>query len=399
MKKYVIVGAGNRAYTMFAKPLVTELKEYCQLSGVYDTNIKRAKILGEDCGGVPVFEEFETMIKEVKPDYVIVTTIDSLHDVYIIKSMELGCDVITEKPMTINAEKCKAIFEAEKRTGRKVTVTFNVRFIPYICKIKKLLKDNAIGQVLSVDLDWFLDRDHGANYFRRWHSEMKNSGGLLVHKSTHHFDMINWWLSDEPQEIFAYGSLDFYGANRENRGQRCLTCDYKSTCEFYVDIQKDEWLNKLYYETEDVDGYQRDRCVFHDDIDIYDTMSLNVKYKQGATMTYSLNAYSPYEGWNVTLTGTHGRIEAGHNPMNHESSVIKLYDLQGDVTTYHVKKVPGIHGGGDERLRRMIFVGDVPDLLNQQASSWEGAMSLLIGAAANQSIKERKPVLIDDLLK
>lgn len=129
----------------------------------------------------------------LKPDIVIVTTTDRYHHEYIIKALEMDCDVITEKPMTIDEEKCNAILEAEKRTKRNVTVTFNMRFAPLIMRIKEILKQDTIGQILSVHFEWFLDTSHGADYFRRWHRRKENSGGLLIHKSTHHFDVVNWF--------------------------------------------------------------------------------------------------------------------------------------------------------------------------------------------------------------
>src|SRR5699024_2072274 len=106
----------------------------------------------------------------------------------------------------------------------------------------------------------------------------------LVHKSTHHFDMVNWWLDDEPEQLHAFGDLKVYGQPRKNMGERCLTCDYQSTCEFYFDMNELASTKNFYLEGD----YIRDQCVFKDDIDIYDTASVQVKYKGGANLTYSL---------------------------------------------------------------------------------------------------------------
>ncbi|GAA3407936.1 Gfo/Idh/MocA family protein [Paenibacillus hodogayensis] len=403
MKKYVIVGAGGRALGMFARPFASELKGVAELVGVYDVNPVRATILSEKAGGVPVFDHFENMIAATKPDAVIVTTPDSLHDEYIIRALEAGCDAISEKPMTTDAEKCRAIIEAEKRTGKRVVVTFNCRFMPYVVRVKELLKEGTIGDILHVTLNWSLDTRHGADYFRRWHRQMKNSGGLLIHKSTHHFDMVNWWLDDEPATVYADGSRLFYGPTRENRGKTCSTCSHTKSCEFYFDISANEFTRTFYKEAEQYDGYYRDQCVFGEDIDIYDTMSLNVKYGKGTQLSYSLNAYSPYEGWKATFVGTKGRIEAetSHSGLetDNDFEYIRIYNHNNELLTLQSRKAGGDHGGGDARLRRMIFVGDVADPLGQMAGSRAGAMSLLIGAAANISIAESKRVVIDELLK
>lgn len=402
-RKYALAGASSRALFMYAKPLVTELKDYAEVVGVYDINPIRARILSEECNGIPVYDSFDRMIKDGGPDAVIVTTVDRFHHEYIIRSLEAGCDAITEKPMTIDAEKCKAILEAERRTGKRVIVTFNYRFSPYVSRIKELIREGVVGEILSIDFEWILDTVHGASYFRRWHRYMRNSGGLLVHKATHHFDLVNWWLEDNPEVVFAFGVRRFYGPVRKQRWVRCLTCPYKKTCEFYWDITCDEFARRFYLEAEVFDGYIRDGCIFADDIDIYDTMSVTVKYSKDTLLTYSLIAHSTYEGWKAAINGTKGRIEAEEfhsgQRADEPSQLIRYYNRRGEAITYTIEKPKGAHGGGDERLRRMLFVGDVEDTLGYLAGSWAGAMSVLIGVASNISIVEGRPVHIMDLLK
>ncbi|MDF2723922.1 MAG: oxidoreductase domain protein [Paenibacillus sp.] len=397
---YAIVGAGGRARSMFGRPIVSEFQEHARLVGICDIELARAELMSRDCGGnIPAYADFDEMIAACKPDTVIVTTDDAFHHEYIIRALESGCDAITEKPMTIDAAKCTAILEAERRTGKTVKVTFNCRFMPYVVRVKELLASGAIGDIQSVHLEWFLDRRHGASYFRRWHSRMDNSGGLLVHKSTHHFDMVNWWLDDEPEQLHAFGDLRVYGQPDKQQGTRCRDCDSRSTCEFYYDMNELAAAKSFYLEGD----YIRDACVFRGDIDIYDTMSVQVKYARGALLSYSLTAYNPMEGWKASFVGSRGRIEAEQfNSGPHQGEAtqsIRLYNVNQELVTIIAPKASGGHGGGDSRLRRMLFVGDQPDPLGQQAGSRAGAMSMLIGAGANVSIAERRPVSIRELLQ
>ena len=293
MKKFVQVGCGIRGIEGYAEPILKEFRDHIQLCGVYDINPKRAALVSEIGGvDVPVYNDFDEMLASVKPDTVIVTTKDCMHDFYVIKALEAGCDVIVEKPMTTTFEKANAIKEAEKKSGKTVTVVFNLRYLPIFAKLKELIKSGVVGDILSVHYEWLLDTQHGADYFRRWHRIRENSGSLLVHKSTHHFDLVNWFLEDDPVAVNAFGTRRFYGPTRENRSERCLTCQYKDTCEYYLDINQPP-MDKLYLACEDVDGYYRDSCIFSEDIDIEDTVSLNVLYKKGTVMSYSLTAHSP----------------------------------------------------------------------------------------------------------
>ncbi|HOJ09686.1 MAG TPA: Gfo/Idh/MocA family oxidoreductase [Clostridiales bacterium] len=407
MKKYVIIGAGDRGLHMFGTRLSSDkFKGYASLVGVYDINSVRANEFSKDCGDILVFNDFDTMINETKPDVVIVTTIDSYHHEYIIKALEAGCDVISEKPMTIDSEKCKAILEAEKRTGNKISVIFNMRFMPYASKVKELIKEGIVGEVLNVDLEWMVDTIHGPQYFRRWHRYIEKSGGLLVHKSTHHFDLINWWIDQYPEEVFAFGTRRYYGPTRENRGERCLACNHKKTCEHYWNINSsahNSFYIRYFLNAEKEDGYIRDACVFAEDINIYDTMSVNVKYSKGTLLSYSLIAHSPYEGYRAAINGTKGRLEIGEifrgKGADQPYRQIKFFNRNGDIIIYDIPKAVGDHGGGDDKLMRMLFIGDVDDPLGCQASSMDGAMSLLIGASANISIAEKRPIEINEQLK
>ena len=143
---------------MYAKPLATELKDFAEIVGVYDVNPVRANHLSRECGDIPVYDDFDEMLRDRRPDTAIVTTVDRYHHSYIIRSLAAGCDVITEKPLTIDAGKCRAILNAEARTGKKVIVAFNYRLTPYVTRIKELIKGGAVGEILNIDFEWILDR-------------------------------------------------------------------------------------------------------------------------------------------------------------------------------------------------------------------------------------------------
>lgn len=405
MKKYVQVGCGSRGTYTYAVPLVEKYSDCGELCGVYDTNYKRAELVSELCGkDIPVYKDFDEMLEKIKPDTVIVTPRDCDHDYYAIKAMKAGCDVIVEKPLTTTFEKALAIKKAQEETGKNVTVTFNLRFHPFYSRIKEMISSGVIGKVLSVHYEWMLNTSHGADYFRRWHRERKNSGSLMVHKSTHHFDLANWFLEEDPIAVNAFGTRRFYGHTREERSERCLTCPYKDSCEFYLDISADEDLKKLYLDCEDVDGYYRDKCVFSDEIDIEDSVSVNVLYSGGAVMSYSLTAHSPYEGVNLTLNGTEGRMEiklVHSHSLNYElksSRSVKIYNRRGEVIDIAIpESFTGGHGGADDKIRERLFRNpDAPDPLHQMADTRAGLMSIGIGMAANLSMKENRRVYLSE---
>ncbi len=423
-KRYVIVGVGSRS-GMFIDAIVGAHRETSQLVGLCDTNqgrmdLKNHEITKKSGQPLPTFnaQQFDRMIDRTRPDDVIVTSVDATHDYYICRAMELGCDVVTEKPMTIDEVRCQKILQTQSSTGRNIRVTFNYRYAPPRSQLRKMLMDGVIGEILSVDFSWMLDTRHGADYFRRWHRRRENSGSLLVHKATHHFDLVNWWLEDVPEEVFCHGSLRFYRPQRademglQGRGERCRGCPVKDNCPFYLDLEASEEFRTLYLANEGEDGYFRDRCVFSDEIDIWDNMSLSVSYRRGAVLNYLLHSYSPWEGYRIALNGTKGRIE--HHACEN-TYISGDGTVPGELTKDNVSLtlIPafskpqsiepdtgqGGHGGGDPVLLADIFDPQAkPDPFGRRADHRAGAYSVLIGVAACHSIDTGKAIKIADLL-
>ena len=435
-KKYVIVGTGGRS-SMYIKALAVNYLKVAELKAFCDTNQTRMdffnKRLKNEYGHAPVktykAEDFELMIKEQKPDVVIVTSMDRTHHYYICRAMESGCDVITEKPMTVDAEKCQQIIDTRKRTGRNVTVAFNYRYSPRNTRIKEIIKSGMVGEITSVHFEWVLDTCHGADYFRRWHRDKKNSGGLMVHKATHHFDLVNWWIDSVPETVFAMGDLRFYGKeNAEKRGVKDFYYRARGSKAAEKDpfalkvTDKDKNLIGLYYDAEHEDNYFRDLSVFGDGITIEDNMGVMVRYQNKAVMTYSLNAHCPWEGYRVCFNGTKGRLEfnvveksyvsGAHEDFNQPG----MRELEGDkadivpeiifqahwqkpqVITYEQNDKGG-HGGGDVRLLDHLFLGAKNDPLGHAAGYADGAKSILIGIAANKSMQTGLPVELKTLVQ
>ncbi|WP_084400629.1 Gfo/Idh/MocA family protein [Terrimicrobium sacchariphilum] len=425
-KRYAVVGTGGRSW-MFIQALASTFRDSCDLVAFCDVNSTRMNFYNQEIGQkygmspVPTYraEEFDQLVREVRPDVVIVSSIDRTHHYYIVRAMELGCDVVSEKPLTVDIEKCVEILEAIERTGRKLTVTFNYRYAPIRSKVKELIQDGAIGEVKSVHFEWLLDTQHGADYFRRWHRDKANSGGLMVHKATHHFDLVNWWLDSTPETVFGMGGLAFYG--KENARSRGVTKFYERGTDspeaagdpFALDLRSSENLKSLYLDAEHEDGYRRDQSVFGEGISIEDTMNVLVRYKSGAQMTYSLHAYAPWEGYRIAFNGTKGRIEVNHQETSYinagtgaltegvsSSEQVLLLPLFGKPKVIDIPASEGGHGGGDPIMLREIFEGGkLADPLGRAANHIDGARSILTGIAANESFKTGLPVHVDSLLR
>jgi hypothetical protein len=190
---------------------------------------------------------------------------------------------------------------------------------------------------------------------------------------------------------------------------------------FALNLEDNEALRRMYLEAEHEDGYLRDQSVFGDGISIEDDMAVLVRYRNRATMSYHLTAYSPWEGYRVAFNGTKGRLQYEVHENSYvsgsaqdanlpeirdaqeivvdEPASILVRPLWGKPLAVDITSGEGGHGGGDTRMLDAIFVGAQDDPLGHAADHVAGAMSILTGIAANQSFATGLPVQVSDLVR
>jgi len=434
-ERYAIIGTGHRSQ-MYIDAIAGPHADAAELVAWSDTNQGRLDYSEQRLAAAGVeapvryaTERLEDMITAERVSRVIITTPDHTHAGLISRSLLAGADVVVEKPLTIDEAGIRLIREAIATSGRSVLTTFNYRYSPRNSALKEVILSGRIGQVTSVQFEWVLDTMHGADYFRRWHRQKELSGGLLVHKASHHFDLVNWWLDAAPARVYVSGGLRFYGAeNARKRGvgprpERGSAAD--SGDPFSLDLRKDDRLRAMYLDAEQYDGYRRDRDVFDEGITIEDNLSAVVDYDSGVSLSYSLNAHSPWEGYRVVVNGTEGRAEL---EVVERAAVVT--DDQGDVVLdpsatevdaagggvrrtgeqlivqrhwqgAEVVEIPqgaGAHGGGDAILLSQLFnrVTDDPPL--QRIAGFDaGVRAIVVGIAGNRSLRTGQAVAVAEL--
>ncbi|MFV0426259.1 MAG: Gfo/Idh/MocA family protein [Beutenbergiaceae bacterium] len=424
--RYAIVGTGSRA-RMYTDALVGTHADAGDLAAWCEPNPARAQHYSQAIGvDLPRYDpaDLEAMIATEHIDRVIITAPDHTHADLVARAMHAGADVVVEKPLTISEAGCQQIVSAARASGRDLVMTFNYRYAPRNSELRRVIADGEIGRVLSVHFEWVLDTAHGADYFRRWHRDKTNSGGLLIHKSSHHFDLINWWLADTPLRVYATGSLAFYGpqgaglpaGQRPERGTGAASSDPWS-----LDLSADEHLKALYLDAETHDGYRRDQDVFAPGITTEDDLGVVVDYAGGPFLTYSLTAHGPWEGYRVVVNGSQGRaeldvverswvegagavVDPSANPVQQAEQVRPVGErllVQRHWEPAREVSIPegiGGHGGGDAILLRDIFEPGVrPDPLAQRAGALDGIRAVSVGIAGNRSLESGQPVLITEL--
>jgi predicted dehydrogenase len=431
-RRYVVVGTGHRV-RMYLDAIAGDHRDVAELAGLIEPNpgrlavhVNRLAAAGLEMAGVLTGRpgDLEDVIARGRADRAIITSPDVTHAGLIVRCLDAGVDVVVEKPLTIDPAGTRQIAQAVARSGRQVVVTHNYRYSPRNSGLKELVQSGAIGAPLSVTFEWVLDTAHGADYFRRWHRDKANSGGLLIHKASHHFDLVNWLLADFPVTVYARGGVRFYGA--ENAAARGMaprpdrgTHDGEHS-PWELDLRADPQLKALYLDNESYDGYRRDQDVFGPGVTTEDNLAVIVDYGGGATLSYALNAHAPWEGYRIAINGDQGRAELdvveraavltdaeGHVVVDPSAVPESASRTGGQRLTLQrhwqaaedvkIQEGEGGHGGGDALLLADVFRGPGEDRLDRPSTWVDGVRSVAVGMAANESLRTGLPVAIAGL--
>lgn len=431
-RRFALCGLSNRGVASFARPLMgmvrahedsalgygadpDDLSGSAQLVAVLDTDdVRRERFLRELVPAAhPIVrgyqaDEFDRLCDETVPDAVIVATPDATHVDYIVAALERDIDVISEKPMTSTAEDAARVLAAEQRSRARVIVTHNLRYSARHMLMKRLISEGKIGEVTYANLEYHVDARHGSSYFLRWNRTRALSGGLSVHKSTHHLDLVAWLIDAEPTRVFAVGGRNHYGEKgpfRPDPGGEATDPYSQLSPDTTDSTTARSGLFDLPYEKQYPAGMRF--TPFDAEIDIEDTYVSTIEFSSRAALAYTIDFSSPWEGYRLSVTGTHGRIETlygrdGDGDPLPGSDAVMLQPLFAEPQRFAVDSGLGGHDGSDTAMRQHLF-GSIAgrtdaDPLNLAASSRQGALAVATGEAMWRSAQSGDVIDVLSLL-
>lgn len=392
-----IIGTGGRGVGCFGKLLVPHKDVQLILA---DSNPQRvteaARELGET---VQAYTSIEAMLSEAQLDGVIITSPDYLHADHVIEALESGVrHVIVDKPLATTTDGCKRVIDAMYATGGKVAIGFNLRHIPIIERIKNIIDNGDIGDLMLMENREFYDG--GRTYMARWNRRYAWSGGLWIHKGSHDFDIFNWWNpGGDPVRVFASGGLN---ALREDKlpfaledgktvGPNCSNCDYYEQCPDRSDMGQSELFNA---QTAATDGYIKDLCIFLSDKDVHDNGIALVEYDNNVRMSHLECFVCGFNDRMYTVVGDKGTLMASLENPTH----IEFRPRWGETRLIDVPPaVDGSHGGADPLLVEN-FLASLKGDVSPSSTVRDGIKAVAVGQAAEISWREKRSVEISELV-
>ncbi|WP_246066946.1 Gfo/Idh/MocA family protein [Paenibacillus koleovorans] len=417
----IIVGAGHRSlvYASYAEQHPEEL----QIVGVADPDPVRRVKTAEKFGisETMQFESVQALAAKGKvADAIINGTMDAQHIETTIPLLEVGYDVLLEKPIGVTQEEVLRLLDTARAHGRKVMICHVLRFAPFYAEIRRRVQAGEIGDVISIQTAENVSYHHMAMGFVRgkWNNESKCGSPMLMSKCCHDLDIITWMKGGvKPVSVSSLGGLSYFRPERapEGAGTRCLDCAIESDCDYSAKkhyLEQQLWgpyvwvhsfLGVTPTEEEKMESLLKSnpygQCVWHCDNDVVDHQSVLIEFEDGSTATHVMTGGTSRPCRRIHIHGTKGEIEG----VTEEGSFIVRHPDPRHGHEYSEEKVVlnvsnDMHGGGDLRLVAdfvRVLRGEAPSL--STTSLEDSIYGHLIGFNADVALHEKRVVELPQL--
>lgn len=358
----IVIGAGARGTTYAGYAL--QYPKALKIIGVSDI-LEERKLRTSREHNIPEkyqFGDWSEVFKVPKfADAVIISTSDNLHYEPCMKALEMGYDVLLEKPIAQSAKECTDILRQARKYNRIVGVCHVLRYAPYFIALKNALDSGAIGEIVSIQHMEPIKFHHMAHSYVRgnWHRSNETTPIILA-KSCHDLDMIRWLTNKKCEQVSAFGELTYFKKENAPAGSstRCLSCSIESQCPFsaikiYIKERKYQYVfdlpeDKSLHESillNKIKTTNYGQCVFQCDNDQCDHYVVNMEFEGGQTAAFSMEGLTSYGGRRTRIMGTKGDIVGDMTSFTTTDFLTSKQTVWND----DISDLPGYegHAGGD----------------------------------------------------
>lgn len=407
----IIIGAGDRGGRAYA-PYAQEFPNEFQIVGVAEPIQERREriVNNNDIQEENIFHTWQEMLATDKKiaDIAIIATQDRDHYEPTMKALKLGYHVLLEKPISPSPRECIELEQAAKKYDRQLAICHVLRYTDFWAKIRNVIQEGTIGEVASLQLNENVEYMHMSHSFVRGNWKNKEeSSPMILQKSCHDMDIINYVLDKECKRVSSYGSLMYFNENNKPEGapKRCLEgCPVAQECPFHAGRyylgEGRGWARK-FSEDDSNDGIIKALeetdygvCVFQSDNNVVDHQVVNMEFEDGATATFSMSGFTRDQTRTIQIMGTKGEIRG-----NMLENSISIFDfLTKQETVIHFDRPIGGHGGGDHGIMRS-FLNDVKNHGQTESLSSVSASirsHLMAFAAETSRLNQGKSIELDE---
>jgi len=416
-----IIGMGARGGYAYGTYLI-EHKEKFKITAICDVDEYRLNKWG-DMMNVPQENRFlseEEFYKEKRADVLFVTTMDKLHIRMANKGLELGYNLLVEKPLSDDKKELKSLVEHAKKANKKVMVCHVLRYTVWIRKCKEIIDSGAIGRLVSIDHTENVVYWHEAHSYVRgnWHKR-EDCSPMIMAKCCHDLDLLQYFAQSRCKSVSSMGDLRYFKKENKPEGSadRCTNCKFCDTCTYSAKrIYIDGWhrnheiqdfpftlITDVYPVTEEalfksIKEGRYGKCVFACDNNVVDNQTTIMTFENDVTATLKMEAFVRDGGRDIRFFGTDGELD-----LFEGQNVIILKKFNGETETWKINELTDDlqgHGGGDHRMLDKLYDVMALDDKNVDTSIEASVESHYMALAAEKSrLKGGKLVLLKEYRK
>lgn len=372
--KVVLMGAGQRGETY--TDIMLNMPERFEVIAVAEPIKSRREFIKEkhNISADLCFDDWRPLLELGKiADVAIIATMDKQHYEPVMKAIDLKYDILLEKPVSPSPKECREIAEKAEKDGVKIVVCHVLRYTPIFNCLKNIIDDGKIGEVMSINLEECVGNVHQSHSFVRgnW-GNSERSSCMLLQKSCHDMDIVQWLLGKQCKKVQSFGALSYFKAKNAPEGapEYCIQgCPVGDTCPYnavklYLDDKENDWFRTTCTREanptdemikEAISTTQYGKCVYKCDNDVVDHQTVNLLFEDDITVTFTMNAFNKGDGRHIHIMGTLGEV---HAAIDGEAPV-EVYDFE----TKSINKIPisgkdgisGGHGGGDNGIIETLY--------------------------------------------
>lgn len=399
MVKLALIGAGNRGMFSYA-PYALDHKNEVSFVAVAEPDEEKRNKFARD-HKIPQdmqFASWQELLDQPKLcEALVIATQDRMHYEPTMQALDKGYDILLEKPMSPNPYETLEMTKKSEELNRNITVCHVLRYSTFFSTLKEIVDQKKIGEIMTIQWSENVGIDHFVHSFVRgnW-SQSKTSSPMLLQKSCHDMDVLQWLIDSTCKRVSSFGHLTYFKKENAPAGcsNRCTDCEADDNCLFsainaYYN-EKETWPQNVVSLKNDLDSRLKalkegsyGRCAFHCDNDVVDHQVVNLEFENQVTVTFTMSAFTKDTSRTFKIMGTKGEITG--STLTNEIEV-QLFSGRRETITPEV--VTGGHGGADTMIMR-DFIRQVKSLGSKGnlTSAQESVKSHLIVYAAEESRK------------
>lgn len=391
MKKFKVGVIGTGMRTMFLMNEVLK-REELEVVAVCDINRESLDMVTENYKiNWTEYDNYKDLLAHEDIEGVIIASPDYCHEEQAIAAFEAGKHVFLEKPIAISIEGAKKVLKKRDESGKTLLIGFVLRYNKLYKKMKEIIDSGLIGEVKT---GWILHSVGAGSdwYFHDWHGLMENTGGLLLQKGSHDFDIINWVVDSKVKRIAAMGSRDFFKGDKSN-DLVCEKCDERNNCTEAIKEHRIAWKTANGNDADILYNRWRNQCVYRQEVDVLDNHQVLLEYENGVKVSYLECHYTPDDNREYIFIGTKGKIKL--DDANDTITVqIRngMYDRKEEIVYKNLQSSEG-HGGGDKYILD-DFIYALKTGKQPNAGGEAGYYAIEAGLLAHKAIREEKIIQV-----